>query len=234
MPRQGQVEENNLIRESQVMPNNMEIEQEVQEEPNPMQMAQENREEEYRDVPNNQNEEQVIENNQNVPDPSAIFNLKGKLKVPDALMAAIQRLAIDGESLASPYFEIAKEMGRKESEGLDNREISNFAWYMAENPEKFMEDPTYMEALKMPTLSQDTQEDLLDQFYAAKRNVDFRKYDYSCLTGNDKTERKNGELYNMGLHTGAFRCIMPLPFHEEREYGRFGGNCHGIYFMPEV
>jgi hypothetical protein len=108
-------------------------------------------------------------------------------------MAAIQRLAIDGESLASPYFEIAKEMGRKESEGLDNREISNFAWYMAENPEKFMEDPTYMEALKMPTLSQDTQEDLLDQFYAAKRNVDFRKYDYSCLTGNDKTERKNGE-----------------------------------------
>ncbi len=140
------------------------------------------------------NEGQVANNNQNIPDPVAIFNMKNKLKLPEKFKPIIHNLVEEGALLGKPYFQKAVETGRKDLENLDSREVSNFAWFLADHPEKFTDDPTYMEYLKYPEVSLDAQEDMMDKFYQKRINTDYRKFDFSCLTGKDTSEKKDGEL----------------------------------------
>ena len=78
----------------------------------------------------------------------------------------------------------------------DLRETARFAWFMADDISlsNMGEDTSLNEALNYPLTGQIGRENILDKFYAQAREMDFRKMDYSCLSGNDRTPRLDNGL----------------------------------------
>ncbi|SDB50755.1 hypothetical protein SAMN02910298_02583 [Pseudobutyrivibrio sp. YE44] len=72
----------------------------------------------------------------------------------------------------------------------DLREVAPFAWAMADDISlsNIAEDNGFQNGMNYINQDQAAREDTLDQYYERLRNLDYRNFNFSCLSGQDNTE----------------------------------------------
>jgi len=121
--------------------------------------------------------------------------LNANLVLPENVKKIFDKWIDEVLPISSESNKKAKEHPLGLSYKTDLRETGGLAWFNADDItlKDAKNDKGFNEGLAYPIMSQVERENILDKYYETLQNVDYRKMDFSCLTGEDNTAKlENG------------------------------------------